>query len=117
MIKKTDKPWGYEILWAHTNSYAGKEIFIRKGEKLSRQYHNEKEETIYVIEGWLRLELGNPMESVISMCSGSSAHIIPKTIHRMIGITDVKLMEVSTTELDDVVRLEDEYGRVAEEKA
>lgn len=111
------KPWGYEIIWAHTNSYVGKILHIKKGESLSRQYHQVKEETIRVISGHLRLEIGDPNSTniiffVLDMFVGDVYHISPGTIHRMVGAQDTDIVEVSTCELDDIVRLEDNYGRV-----
>jgi len=115
-VKKVEKPWGHELIFAHTSQYVGKILFIKKGEALSRQYHREKDETIHVLEGRLRLEVG-PAENVqtINMDEGRSFHVTPGTIHRFVADSDVTLAEVSTPQLDDVVRLEDRYGRVADE--
>jgi len=111
-MQKIDKPWGHEIIWASTNNYVGKEIFIKKGHRLSKQYHREKEETIYILDGSLTLELGEPIESVAKLTKGTSFHLQPGTIHRMIAdINDVKLCEVSTPQIADIVRLQDDYGR------
>ncbi len=110
-MRKIDKPWGYELIWAETNNYVGKILHIASGHKLSRQFHNIKEETFLVKEGEMNLEIGYPVEQTIHMTSGMSFHCSPKTIHRMIAITDVDVIEVSTNHLDDVVRLEDAYGR------
>ena len=110
-MKRIEKPWGYEIIWAQTERYVGKKLFIIQGESLSRQYHEVKDETIYVIEGKLKLELGDPVETTLGMGPGASCHITPNTVHRMIALTDVTICEVSTPELDDIVRLEDNYGR------
>ena len=113
MIKKVQKPWGYEIIWAHTGNYAGKVLFIKAGEQLSLQYHKKKDEAIYVLEGRLKLEIiEDGKGNIIEMNEGESYRIPPNTKHRMAGISDCKLCEVSTSELDDVVRLEDRYGRV-----
>jgi mannose-6-phosphate isomerase len=110
-MKIIDKPWGYEVLWSKTDKYAGKLIHINKGQKLSLQYHNVKDETIYVLKGTLYLVYHH---DVIEMNPGDSQHIPAGVTHRMIAPEhcDVELMEVSTPELDDVVRLQDEYGRV-----
>ena len=113
--QKTEKPWGYEVLWAKTTNYAGKVIRIFPGKRLSLQYHNNKSETIYVNDGVLRLDLkvGDDLYSLI-LNKGDSYHIPPKTIHRFCCLEDslgVELIEVSTTELDDVVRVEDDFGR------
>ena len=108
------KPWGYEQIWAHSDKYVGKILVINSGKKLSRQYHVKKDETIYVLNGTLTLEIGegNSLESM-DLNKGDTYHVEPKTIHRFCNSTEeeLRLIEVSTTELDDVVRLEDDYGR------
>jgi mannose-6-phosphate isomerase len=112
--KKVDKPWGHEIWWARTERYVGKILHVKKGESLSLQYHNVKDETIMVHSGRLLFETG-PQGAAelqkIEMGPGDSFHITPGTVHRMTGIEDTDIVEVSTPELDDVVRLEDRYGR------
>jgi len=108
-IKKIDKPWGYELIFAHTAAYAGKILFVRKGESLSLQYHENKEETIYVSKGKLEITFQG---KTFMLSRGESLHIPPKAEHRMKAIEDCEIFEVSTPELDDVVRLEDQYGRV-----
>jgi len=111
-MKRIEKPWGYELIWAHTDRYVGKILHINAGHKLSRQYHVKKEETLLVQRGEMRLEIGKEAEMVVTnMHAGNVYHVTPGTVHRMIAITDVDVMEVSTPELDDVVRLEDVYGR------
>lgn len=111
-MRKVDKPWGHELIWAHTDRYVGKVLFIRAGHKLSRQYHVMKDETLFVTKGTMILELGPAGQiETRTMEVGDTFHVTPKTIHRMIAQTDVEVMEVSTPELDDVVRLEDSYGR------
>lgn len=111
-----DKPWGHEHIWAKTDQYVGKLLYIKEGERLSLQYHRKKEETIYVLEGKLELVLeeGSRRDKhSVFLEPGDTFHISPLTIHRFAATqgTDVKLMEVSTTELDDVVRIEDDYSR------
>lgn len=107
-----DKPWGRELIWAQTENYVGKVLTIKSGEKLSRQYHKVKDETIYVLYGTLSLELGVDPVTEIVLKKSETYRILPGTIHRFCAkYGDVDLMEVSTTELDDVVRLEDEYNR------
>ncbi len=108
-MKKIDKPWGYELLFAVTKNYAGKILFIRKGEELSLQYHKKKEESIYVARGVVEVTLEGE-RSV--MKGGEALHIAPNTKHRIKALEDAELFEVSTPELQDVVRLEDRYGRV-----
>jgi mannose-6-phosphate isomerase len=110
--QRVDKPWGYELIWAQTDRYVGKVLHIRQGHKLSLQYHNRKDESIYLQAGRMRLlvDEGHGLEEK-EMAPGDSYHIRPLTKHRMIALTDCDILEVSTPELDDVVRLEDAYGR------
>jgi mannose-6-phosphate isomerase-like protein (cupin superfamily) len=112
--RKIDKPWGYEIIWAETDRYVGKILHITNGSSLSLQYHNVKDETVMVQSGILTLELGkDSSKKILKMNPGESQHIPTGMIHRMIACDgDVDVIEVSTSELDDVVRLEDYYGRV-----
>jgi mannose-6-phosphate isomerase len=112
-ITHIPKPWGYELIWAKTGRYVGKILHINKGESLSLQYHEMKEETLYVVEGELKLTIehdGDRRE--LALRKGEAFHIPPRMIHRMLAVVDTDVAEVSTTELDDVVRLEDRYGRV-----
>ena len=113
--KIVDKPWGYEEIIVQTNSYVMKKIFIRAGHRLSRQFHAQKDETVYVSKGVLLLDLSeNDSESnILKLSEGKSWRIKPKTIHRFTAPEDqsVELFEVSTPELDDIVRLHDDYGR------
>jgi len=107
---KIDKPWGYEIIWAHTEDYVGKLLHITSGNRLSRQYHKTKEETIYVLKGVLYNydKDGN----VEKLTPGKSLHVNPGQIHRFAAMeSNVEIIEVSTNHLDDVVRLEDDYKR------
>ena len=107
-----EKPWGYEIIWAHTDRYVGKILHIRKGECLSYQYHRVKDETIRVLSGILDLDLERDGErEKLRLAPDESLHIVPRMKHRMIAVEDCDVLEVSTPELDDVVRLEDRYGR------
>jgi mannose-6-phosphate isomerase len=111
-VRRVSKPWGYEIVWAETARYVGKILHIAAGQKLSRQYHVKKDETFLVETGEMDLEVGQGAElRVIRMRARDTFHCPPNTIHRMVAITDVDVIEVSTPELDDVVRLEDAYGR------
>jgi mannose-6-phosphate isomerase len=113
--KRVEKPWGHELWWARTDRYVGKILHVRKGESLSLQYHRVKDETILVQLGRLLLETraaGAEGElQRLELGPGDSFHIAPGTLHRMTGIEDCDVLEVSTPELDDVVRLEDRYGR------
>ena len=117
-MRRVDKPWGHELVWAETARYVGKVLHIRAGHRLSRQYHRVKEETLMVQAGEMDLEVG-PADSAETrrMRAGDVFHCSPGTIHRMIAVTDVDVLEVSTPELDDVVRLEDAYGREGTSKA
>jgi mannose-6-phosphate isomerase-like protein (cupin superfamily) len=109
---RTEKPWGYEILFAKTDRYAGKILHIRAGEMLSRQYHKRKHETFVVLKGIMLLEVGNDdHRQTLTMNEGDVFDCPPGTIHRMRAMTNTDVFEVSTPELDDVVRLEDFYGR------
>lgn len=111
--QKTEKPWGFELLWAHTPKYAGKLIFVRKGHRLSLQYHEKKDESLYLREGKALVEIEGSdgrMESTI-LEAGQCRRIPPGTKHRIQAIEDTTFFEVSTPELEDVRRLEDDYGR------
>jgi mannose-6-phosphate isomerase-like protein (cupin superfamily) len=111
--RTVEKPWGHEEIFAETPDYVGKILFVRQGEALSLQYHEVKEETLRVLDGELELVAGTDAESLESHRLGSETvfHIPPGTLHRMVALTDCRLLEVSTNHLDDVVRLEDRYGR------
>jgi mannose-6-phosphate isomerase-like protein (cupin superfamily) len=115
-MKRVVKPWGYELIWGHTDKYVGKILHINAGQALSLQYHNIKDETIMVQYGRIQLEYFTASEGVknkhiLDMVPGDSFHIKPGLRHRMIACQDADIVEVSTPELDDVVRLEDRYGR------
>jgi mannose-6-phosphate isomerase-like protein (cupin superfamily) len=111
--KKIDKPWGYELIWAHTDRYVGKVLHIREGESLSYQYHRVKDETICLLSGILDLEIEVDGErKVLRLEPEDCFHITPRMKHRMIAIEECDVLESSTPELEDVVRLEDRYGRV-----
>ena len=111
-VTRVDKPWGYELHWAKTDRYVGKVIHISKGHALSLQYHNLKDETIFVWSGRILFEIDvNGALTRREMGPGEAAHVTPKTIHRMTAIEDADVFEASTPELNDVVRLEDRYGR------
>ena len=108
-----DKPWGYEIRWAVTDRYLGKILHVNKGEALSLQYHERKDEYQYVATGSVDIETGGPDGALTKrrMRTGDTLHIRPGTRHRITAIEDTDIFEVSTPEGDDVVRLEDRYGR------
>ena len=111
--ERTEKPWGYEILWAHTDRYVGKILHIEPGHVLSLQYHNKKDESIYVLSGEiiLRVQEGDTLIER-PMAQGVAFHIHPKVIHQFEAVVSTDLLEASTPEIDDVVRLKDRYGRV-----
>jgi mannose-6-phosphate isomerase len=113
--KRVEKPWGYELWWARTDRYVGKILHVNRGESLSLQYHNVKDETIMLQSGRLLFETRPTGEEgelrKLEMKPGDVFHIAPGTLHRMTAVEDCDIVEVSTPELDDVVRLEDRYGR------
>jgi quercetin dioxygenase-like cupin family protein len=116
-MRIVQKPWGHEEIWAETTNYVGKVLVINPGHRLSRQYHNLKEETFRVLSGILSLEIGQGADIVThNLVPGEAFHCPPGTIHRMIcepilNVEAVQVLEVSTNHLDDVVRLEDDYKR------
>jgi mannose-6-phosphate isomerase len=112
-MERTEKPWGYELLWAQTPQYVGKILFVKAGEALSLQYHEQKEETMYLESGDCIIQSGKTKEALTDrhLKPGDTFHIPPLTIHRLTAITDCRIFEVSTNFLQDVVRLNDRYGR------
>ncbi len=109
---RVDKPWGYELRWATTDRYVGKVIHVDAGHALSMQYHNVKDETILLWTGRIQFEIEENGKRVTrEMTPGESVHITPGTVHRMTAVEDSDIFEVSTPELEDVVRLDDRYGR------
>lgn len=101
------------MLWAKTNDYVGKVLFVKAGESLSLQYHEQKEETLFLESGNCQLETGHDVQNLkrLEMKPGDAFHVPPRLIHRMTAITDCRFFEVSTPQLSDVVRLKDRYGR------
>ena len=113
-VTRVDKPWGYELIWARTDTYVGKVLFVRAGHSLSLQFHREKDEAWYVQSGRAKLELGDVGDPVLKdevVGAGAAFHYVPGTVHRVTALEDTTILEVSTPQLDDVVRLEDAYGR------
>ncbi len=112
-IRTVPKPWGHETIWAHTDRYVGKILHIKAGEALSVQYHERKDETVYLLRGHLlyRVALEGGELQDVHLREGESFRISPPTVHQMEAVTDCDILEVSTPELDDVVRLKDRYGR------
>jgi mannose-6-phosphate isomerase len=112
--RRVEKPWGWELIWADTDLYVGKILWVRAGFSLSLQFHNEKEERWYVQEGKATLELGEAGQGMLNtevIGAGACFRYRPGTVHRVTALQDTTILEVSTPHLDDVVRLEDRYGR------
>ena len=112
--RKVEKPWGHELIWARTDDYVGKVLFVKAGESLSLQFHREKDESWLVHAGRARLELGSVGDPVLKeevIASGAAFRFRPGTVHRVTALEDTTIIEASTPQLDDVVRLEDRYGR------
>ena len=111
--RKVEKPWGWELVWAEAEDYVGKLLFVRAGESLSLQYHEIKDESWLVQEGRARLELGalDGALDVVEIVPGDAFRFRPRTVHRVTAVEDTLVIEVSTNQLTDVVRLEDKYGR------
>ena len=111
-VRSVPKPWGHETIWAHTDRYVGKILHIRAGQALSVQYHERKDETVHLLSGELKywVKQGEEMTDV-QLGAGESFRITPGTIHYMEAVTDCDVLEASTPELDDVVRITDRYGR------
>jgi mannose-6-phosphate isomerase len=112
-IRRVDKPWGYEIIFAHTDRYVGKILHVDPGHALSLQYHERKDETLYLRDGEVELQVEENGELITTILRGGDSYrITPFTRHRMVaGESGCDIIEVSSPELDDVVRLEDRYGR------
>jgi mannose-6-phosphate isomerase len=113
-VRRVDKPWGHELIWALTDTYCGKVLFVRAGQSLSLQFHREKDESWLVQSGRAKLELGEAGQGALAeevVGPGYAFHYPPGTVHRVTAVEDTTILEVSTPHLDDVVRLEDAYGR------
>ena len=114
-ITHVPKPWGHETIWAKTDAYVGKILHIKAGEALSVQYHEVKDETVFLLSGkllyrvWVAGKSGGPTD--VDLTPGQAYRITPHTVHQMEAVTDCDVLEVSTPHLDDVVRLKDRYGR------
>jgi mannose-6-phosphate isomerase-like protein (cupin superfamily) len=112
--RKVEKPWGHELIWAETEQYVGKVLFVKAGESLSLQFHRIKDESWLVEAGRAKLELGSAGDAFLNeevVGPGASFRFPPGTVHRVMALEDTTIVEVSTPQLDDVVRLEDRYGR------
>jgi mannose-6-phosphate isomerase len=115
-VTHVDKPWGHETIWALAEAYCGKILFVRAGESLSLQFHREKDESWYVLDGRAEIELGAPGQMLLNaevVATGAAFRFRPGTVHRVKALEDTRILEVSTPHLDDIVRLEDRYGRHA----
>jgi mannose-6-phosphate isomerase len=113
-VTRVPKPWGHEIIWARSERYVGKILHINAGQELSVQYHNRKDETVYLLSGQIvyRVQAGDAAAlDDVQLQVGESFRTIPGTIHQMVALTDCDVLEVSTPEVDDIVRLSDKYGR------
>jgi len=112
-VVRVPKPWGHETIWAHSDRYVGKILHINAGQELSVQYHNRKDETVYLLSGEIsyRVQSKGDVLDDVRLKIGESFRTTPGTIHQMVAVTDCDVLEVSTPELDDVVRLSDKYGR------
>ena len=113
-VKRVEKPWGHELIWALSENYCGKVLFVKAGAALSLQFHNEKDESWLVQSGRAKLELGDVGQKLLNeevIGAGAAFRYRPGTVHRVTAIEDTTILEVSTPHLDDVVRLEDLYGR------
>jgi mannose-6-phosphate isomerase len=113
--RRVDKPWGHELVFAETAAYAGKLLSVDAGHSLSLQYHERKDESWHVLRGRATLELGEVggARETVELLPGDCYHFPPGTVHRVTALEDTLIVEVSTPELEDVVRLEDRYGRAA----
>ncbi|WP_396222174.1 cupin domain-containing protein [Gemmatimonas sp.] len=113
-VRHVPKPWGHETIWAHTDRYVGKILHIKAGHALSVQYHERKDETVHLLQGEMKYWVQRPGEPELqdqALVAGQSFRITPGTIHYMEAVTDCDVLEASTPELDDVVRIKDRYGR------
>jgi mannose-6-phosphate isomerase len=111
-VRTVPKPWGHETIWAHTDRYVGKILHIKAGHALSVQYHERKDETVYLLSGEIKycVDVDGELRDV-GLRVGESFHVTPGTVHFMEAVTDCDVLEASTPDLDDVVRLTDRYGR------
>ncbi len=113
--RRVEKPWGYELIWAETAQYVGKILHIERAGQLSLQYHERKMETVHLLSGLLDLEVATAQGSaqVLRLLPGDSYHVPPGLRHRLTAVETCDVLEASTPELDDIIRLEDRYGRTS----
>lgn len=114
--RRIEKPWGYELIWAQTDEYVGKVVHVRAGEALSLQFHEEKDETLFLLRGQVTLEIGPGVNSLqrVPIGEGDVFRIRPGVLHRVVAETEVEILEASTPEMDDIIRVRDRYGRSAQ---
>lgn len=114
--RRIEKPWGYELIWAQTDEYVGKVLHVRAGEALSLQFHEEKDETLFLLRGQITLEIGPGVNSLqrVPIREGDAFRIRPGVLHRVVAETEVEILEASTPEMDDIIRVRDRYGRSAQ---
>lgn len=114
--RRVEKPWGHELIWAETDRYVGKILHVKAGEALSIQMHRDKDETLHLLRGEIRLLAGPSPDALedVGLLVGESFRVVPGTVHRIVAETDADVLEASTPHLDDVVRFEDRYGRAPE---
>ncbi len=115
-VRRVEKPWGHELIWAETELYVGKILHVKAGEALSVQLHRQKDETLFLLSGSIRLHAGPSVDELsrIDLGAGESCRIRPGTVHYIEGVEDADVLEASTPHLDDVVRIRDRYGRAPE---
>ncbi len=118
-VRRVDKPWGYELIWADTDLYVGKILHVNAGEALSVQMHRIKDETLHLLRGRIRLRAGSSVDELdeVDLDVGESFRVRPGTVHMIEAVTDADVLEASTPHLEDVVRFEDRYGRAPERRA
>ena len=114
--RRIEKPWGYELIWAQTDEYVAKVVHVRAGEALSLQFHEEKDETLFLLRGQVTLEIGPGVNSLqrVPIREGDAFRIRPGVLHRVVAETEVEILEASTPEMDDIIRVRDRYGRSAQ---
>ncbi|MEN8376843.1 MAG: cupin [Gemmatimonadota bacterium] len=112
--ERVEKPWGHELIWAVAPGYVGKVLVVRAGHALSLQYHEKKDETLHLLRGRVKLWVGSSQDELreVGLEVGESIRLVQGTLHRLEAVSDVEILEASTPELDDVVRVQDRYGRV-----
>ncbi len=113
--RRVEKPWGHEVIWAETDDYVGKFVHVREGEALSLHFHEEKDKTLFLLRGKVTLELGAGLSSLhsVTVVEGQGFRVRPGVFHQIVALTEAEILEASTPELDDIIRVRDRYGRAA----